>query len=184
MALAKGVRGVRGGVPILLALEDEVVHPVVAAAKHFDELVFHFVPVVIAPEEEDSMAEARVESEASIWFRAWRRRGGKVRRAGRRCRAVAEAGEQGLLEARSRQKNRWWRCGAGGLSRRFQPRSWDGGGLPGEGFNREGGEMGRGISLRAKARISFEAFSARLKSCPDTSCGSGRIFLGSMEAVL
>ena len=37
------------GIPVLLAFEDEVVHPAVAALEHLDELVFHLLPVVVAP---------------------------------------------------------------------------------------------------------------------------------------
>ena len=38
--------------PILFAFKNEVVHPAVAALKHFDELVFHLLPIVVAPQEE------------------------------------------------------------------------------------------------------------------------------------
>ena len=68
MALAKGrSRRCAEGVPILLAFEDEVVHPAVAAFEHLDELVFHLLPVVVAPEEEGlRWRRARARSAPSI----------------------------------------------------------------------------------------------------------------------
>ena len=48
--------------PIRLALEDKAVHPAVAVAEHFDQQLFHLLPVVVAPQQQffDGRAEGRV----------------------------------------------------------------------------------------------------------------------------
>ena len=39
-------------VPVLFLAQHEAVHPAVALAKHLDEQLFHFLPAVIAPEQQ------------------------------------------------------------------------------------------------------------------------------------
>ena len=87
------------GVPILLAFEDEVVHPAVTALEHFNELVFHLLPVVITPKEEsfNGCAEGWVGAVDLLERLAG---GAAIELVGLVVDAetVAEAGEEGLLK--------------------------------------------------------------------------------------
>ena len=86
-------------IPVRLAHEEEVVHPAVAALEHFDQLVFQFLPVVVAPEEQilDGLAQERIGLPDSFEGLAG---GAAVEIVGLlgNGEAAAETGEQGLLQ--------------------------------------------------------------------------------------